>query len=79
MHDTAKLLDRGIPAVCICTEPFSSAARVHGQMLGWAGYEAVAIPHPLQTLAADAVGARAASIVETVVERLCGGRREEGA
>jgi hypothetical protein len=79
MHDTAKLLDRGIPTICICTEPFSSAARVHAQMLGWAGYEALAISHPLQTLSADAVRARAESIVDAVVERLCGGRREERA
>jgi hypothetical protein len=71
MHDTAKLLDRGMPVVCICTEPFVSAARTHARMLNWAGYEPVAIPHPLQTLTADAVESRAAGIVGEVVKRLC--------
>lgn len=75
MHDTAKLLDKGIPAVCICTEPFVSAARVHAQMLQWAGYEAVAIPHPLQTLTAEAVQSRAAGIADQVVRLLCGAER----
>jgi hypothetical protein len=69
MHDTAKLLGRGLPAVCICTEPFASAARAHARTLSWAGYEPVAIPHPLQTLTASAVEKRADGIVEEIVQR----------
>jgi hypothetical protein len=76
MHDTAKLLDRGIPAVCICTEPFVSAARAHARVLNCAGYEPVAIPHPLQTLTADAVDSRADGIVDEIVRRL--GVRQQG-
>jgi hypothetical protein len=76
MHDTAKLLDRGIPTACLCTEPFRSAARVHAQMLQWGGYEAIPIPHPLQTLTPDGVQARAESIVDQVVSLLCAPPRE---
>jgi len=60
-----------MPAICICTEPFASAARTHARMLNWAGYEPVAIPHPLQTLTANAVNSRADGIVDEVVRRLC--------
>ena len=75
MHDTAKLLDRGIPAVCICTEPFVSAARAHARVLNWSGYEPVVIPHPLQTLTPPAVDSRADGIVDEVIQRL-GGRQQ---
>ena len=77
MHDTAQFLARNIPTACICTEPFVSAARVHAQMLQWGGYEAIAIPHPLQTLTPEAVRSRADSIAKQVVELLCSTNGEQ--
>jgi len=58
--------------VCICTEPFVGAARTHARLLGWPQYEPLAIPHPLQTLAADLVAQRADGLVARVVDRLIG-------
>lgn len=56
--------------MCICTEPFVSAARAHARALNWADCEPVAIPHPLQTLEERGVESRADSIVTSVLVRL---------
>ncbi len=69
-------MDRGVPAICICTEPFLSAAQTHARILNWAGQDPVTIPHPLQTLLPDAVAARADSIVDQIVNRLRTPRQE---
>lgn len=45
-------------------------------MLNWAGYEPIAIPHPLQTLTAGAVDARADDILDEIVKRLCAGKSD---
>jgi len=37
----------GIPAVSICTDAFSASARAMARVLGFPGFEYVAVPHPV--------------------------------
>jgi hypothetical protein len=37
----------GIPAVSICTDAFSASARAMARVLGFPGFEYVAVPHPI--------------------------------
>ena len=42
------MLERaGIPAVSICTDAFSASARAMARVLGFPGFEYVAVPHPV--------------------------------
>ena len=42
------MLERaGIPAVSICTDAFSASARAMARVLGFPGFQYVAVPHPI--------------------------------
>ncbi len=42
------MLERaGIPAVSICTDAFAASARAMARVLGFPGFEYVAVPHPV--------------------------------
>jgi len=60
---------RGIPAVAIITEPFISTAEAMARLAGMAGYPVAVIPHPVGSLGAEEIAARADAIA-LQVERL---------
>lgn len=59
MHDGVSLEALGIPTAVIVTEAFVHEARVQRAALGMEGLEPVVIEHPLSTIDADAIAARA--------------------
>jgi hypothetical protein len=45
------LLERaGLPAVSICTDPFTLTTRAMAEAYGFPGFEYVSIPHPVASL-----------------------------
>jgi hypothetical protein len=47
----------GIPAVSICTDAFSASARAMARLLGFPGFEYVAVPHPVASRSEEEITA----------------------
>lgn len=72
MHDTIRLEGLGIRAVPIATHEFMTAARAQAAALGRPKFDAVYVQHPIQDQTKPEIEARADSVVEEIVARLCG-------
>ncbi len=59
MHDTVALEQRGKPAICVVSTVFTVEAKTQAAMLGCPDAHLVVIEHPLSTLTADEIEARA--------------------
>jgi hypothetical protein len=58
------LLERaGVPAVSICTDAFIAPAQAMAKVYGFPGYEFVTVPHPVASLDAAQIGARARELL----------------
>ena len=72
MLDAISFEKRGIPAAAIITEPFVPTALAMAELSGMPGYPCAVIPHPVGSLDADEVRARAQAIAARVAELLLG-------
>ncbi len=67
MHDAVNLERIGVPAAVICTAPFKAEGEAQAKVLGLPGVRLVPITHPLSTLSADELTARAAEALPRVL------------
>ena len=72
MHDGIELDRRGVPAAVICTDQFVASAKAQAEICGNPGYPFAVVPHPLGSLTADELRARAAAAVPQVIAILTG-------
>ena len=72
MLDAISFEKRGIPAAVVITEPFVATAEAMARLAGMPGYPVAVIPHPIGSLAAPDVIARADEIIPRVEELLRG-------
>jgi hypothetical protein len=70
--DAISFEKRGIPAAAIITEPFVLTAAAIAELAGLPGYPSAVIPHPVGSLTAAEVRARAEAIAPRVAELLLG-------
>jgi hypothetical protein len=70
VHDMVRLESRGIPTAAVGTEPFIDEALEQARLLGMPDYRMILIPHPIQLLTTDELHARAAAVLEQILERL---------
>ena len=56
----------GIPAAVVITEPFVPTAEAMARLAGMPGYPYAVVPHPIGSLTADEVAARADRIVDRI-------------
>ncbi|MCS7174062.1 MAG: hypothetical protein N0A24_12005, partial [Armatimonadetes bacterium] len=75
MADGIALEGRGIPTAVVITEAFSGIADTMARDLGVPGYPYVLIPHPISSLTAEELRARAEAALPEVVRLLGGGER----
>ena len=61
---------RGVPTAVICTEPFISSGRAMSRIGGIPDYPFVLVPHPLGSLAPDALRERALQAAPDVLRIL---------
>ena len=70
MHDAITLVERGIPAVAVITEPFVPTVRAIQATRKAQEPRFVVMPHPLANLTPKEVRERATRLVEPVVAGL---------
>jgi hypothetical protein len=75
LHDAIELEKRGIPTALICTEEFIVPATTMARVCGIPEYPFVVIPHPLSSLTAAQVQARAAGVADQIAAILLQGAR----
>ena len=73
MHDAVELERRGVPAAVIVTDAFLHEADLQRTALGAELLAPVVIPHPLSTLTAGEIAARAAAAAAGIRKVLTGG------
>jgi hypothetical protein len=61
-----------VPTVVICSDEFGPLGRAEAEVLGAPGLPLVPIPHPLADNGPGLVDAKAAAIVDEVIEALTG-------
>ncbi len=67
------MLERaGVPAVSICTDVFTVTAAAMAQVYGFPGFAYVTVPHPIASLDAGQLRARAEEAVPGVLAILTG-------
>ena len=68
------MLERaGIPAVSICTDAFSASARAMARVLGFPGFEYVAVPHPIASRTEKEIDEMARDALPDVIKVLGAG------
>jgi hypothetical protein len=70
LHDVVELEARGIPAVAIGTEPFTSEAEDQARILGMPEQRMITVPHPIQPTPVAIVRGYAERAVAEAVGRL---------
>ncbi|MDR5709883.1 MAG: hypothetical protein QN140_08695 [Armatimonadota bacterium] len=70
MHDAISLVERGIPAVAVITEPFVSTVRAIQATRKAQEPWFVVMPHPLANLTPEEAAERARRLLDPVTERL---------
>jgi len=70
MHDAVALEGAGVPTAVVITSAFVREAEVQCAALGAVGIEPVIIDHPLSTLPAEQIAARADAAVAQIVRIL---------
>ncbi len=71
MHDAVRLEQIGVPAAVLCTAPFQAEGEAQARALGLPEVRLVPVTHPISTLSADALAARAAEALPLVVAAWC--------
>ena len=66
MLDAIAFEQRGIPAAVVITEPFVPTADAMARLAGMPGYPYAVVPHPIGSLDAAAVAARADAIAARI-------------
>jgi hypothetical protein len=61
VHDAAELQRRGVPTICVVSEPFVALAKACAQREGIADLPLLVVPYPVSGLAEQAVLAKAAA------------------
>jgi hypothetical protein len=72
LHDGIELDRRGVPAAVICTDQFVASARAQAAICGNALYPFVVVPHPIGSLTAAELQARAEAATPQVLAILRG-------
>jgi hypothetical protein len=72
LHDGIELDRRGVPAAVICTDEFVASARAQAAICGNPDYAFAVVAHPLGSLTAAELEARAAVAVPQVIAILAG-------
>ena len=67
MHDAVNLEVIGVPAAVICTAPFRGEGEAQARMLGLPEVRLAPVTHPVSTLSADELAARAAEALPLVL------------
>lgn len=67
MHDAVTLEGMGVPAAVICTAPFVAEGEAQAKALGLPEVRLVPVTHPLSTLAAGELAARAAEALPRIL------------
>jgi len=70
MHDAITIEKAGKPAALICTDPFIATARAIAAVRGLSDYPFGVVPHPVGTLEAEGIMARAKQALPQVLELL---------
>ncbi|MCS7173849.1 MAG: hypothetical protein N0A24_10875 [Armatimonadetes bacterium] len=70
MHDAINLIERGIPAVAVITEPFVPTVRAIQATRKVQEPRFVVMPHPLANLTPEEAAERAEQLLDPVAERL---------
>lgn len=73
MHDGIELDRRGVPAAVICTDQFIESAKAQAAICGNPDYPFAVVPHPIGSLTAVELRARAAAALPQVLAILTGG------
>ena len=66
MLDAISFEKRGIPAAAVITEPFVPTAEAMARLAACPGYPVAVIPHPIGSLAAAELAARADAIATRI-------------
>jgi len=67
VHDAVRLEQIGVPTAVICTGPFTAEGEAQARALGLPEIRLVPITHPVSTLSAEGLAARAAEALPMVV------------
>ncbi len=67
MHDAVSLEQIGVPAAVICTAPFRGEGEAQARMLGLPEVRLAPVAHPVSTLSAEELAARAAEALPLVL------------
>ena len=70
MHDSIYFEGRGIPAVFVASDAFTSAASAQSIALGMRDVCRVFVPHPIQDATDDEMRARADAAVDAILAAL---------
>ena len=70
MHDLVRLERRGVPAAGVGTEPFVDEALLQARVLGMPDLRLAYVPHPVQLLLRDELGALAEHAFPRIVALL---------
>jgi hypothetical protein len=68
----------GIPAVSICTDAFRASAGAMAKVMGFPGFEYVAVPHPVASRTEKEIAEMVHEAMPQIV-RILGGASETGA
>jgi hypothetical protein len=66
LHDGIELDRRGVPTAVICTDQFVASAKAQAVISGNPQYPFVVVPHPIGSLTAAELRARAAAALPQV-------------
>ena len=72
MHDGIELDRRGVPAAVICTDQFVASAKAQAAICGTPDYPFAVVAHPIGSLTAAELQARAAIALPQVIAILTG-------
>ena len=72
MLDAILLEQQGVPAVAVITEPFRETGRAMAESWGLPAFRFLETPHPIASIDAKELEARADRLVEPVVALLTG-------
>jgi hypothetical protein len=73
VHDGIELERRGVPTAVICTDEFARSAKAQAAICGNPDYPFVVVPHPIGSLTAAELAARARTAAPQVIEILTSG------
>lgn len=72
VHDLVRLERRGVPTAGVGTEPFVDEALLQARVLGMPDLRLAYVPHPVQLLSRNELGALAGNVFPRIVALLTG-------